>query len=61
MTSDELRRLLVAPEIVVVDLLDHGLEALRLAMLARLDEKLFLEVFAQPPKTKTTTQVARKR
>ncbi len=34
MTSDELRRLLVAPEIVVVDLLDHGLEALRLAMLA---------------------------
>ncbi len=30
-------------------------------MLARLDEKLFLEVFAQPPKTKTTTQVARKR
>jgi hypothetical protein len=34
MTVDELRRLLVAPEIVVVDLLRHALHALRLALLA---------------------------
>jgi hypothetical protein len=43
MTADELRRLLVAPELVVVDLLDHALEALRLAMLAEyplLDDEL---------------------
>lgn len=34
MTADELRSLLAAPEMVVVDLLDHCLDALRLAMLA---------------------------
>jgi hypothetical protein len=34
MTPDELRQLLVAPEMVVVDLLDHCLDAFRLAMLA---------------------------
>jgi hypothetical protein len=34
MTHDELRQLLAAPEMLVVDLLDHGLDALRLAMLA---------------------------
>jgi hypothetical protein len=43
MTVDQLRRLLVAPELVVVDLLDHSLEALRLAMVAEhplLDDEL---------------------
>ena len=34
MTPGQLRRLLVAPEIVVVDLVDHSLTALRLALLA---------------------------
>jgi hypothetical protein len=34
MTLSELRRLLVAPEIVVVDLVDHALSALRLALFA---------------------------
>jgi hypothetical protein len=34
MTTDELRRLLAAPEIVVVDLVDSSLSALRLALLA---------------------------
>lgn len=34
MTAEQLRRLLVAPEIVVVDLLGHALGALRLALLA---------------------------
>jgi len=34
MTPRQLRRLLVAPEIVVVDLVDHALTALRLALLA---------------------------
>ncbi len=34
MTSEELRQLLIAPEMVVVDLLDHCLDALRLALLA---------------------------
>ena len=34
MTADELRRLLAAPEIVVVDLVDSSLNALRLALLA---------------------------
>jgi len=34
MTVDELRQLFVAPEIIVVDLLEHCLDALRLAMLA---------------------------
>jgi hypothetical protein len=43
MTVEELRQLLVAPEMVVVDLLDHCLDALRLAMLAEhplLDDEL---------------------
>jgi hypothetical protein len=43
MTTDQLRHLLVAPEMVVVDLLDHCLDALRLAMLAEhplLDDQL---------------------
>ncbi len=43
MNADELRQLLVAPEMVVVDLLDHCLDALRLAMLAEhplLDDEL---------------------
>lgn len=43
MTVQELRRLLLAPEIVVVDLLDHALHALRLALLAQhplLDDSL---------------------
>jgi hypothetical protein len=43
MTADELRQLLIAPEMVVVDLLDHCLDALRLAMLAEhplLDDEL---------------------
>ena len=43
MTPSELHRLLVAPEMVVVDLLDHCLDALRLAMLAEhplLDDEL---------------------
>ncbi len=34
MTAEELRRLLAAPEIVVVDLVDSSLNALRLALLA---------------------------
>ena len=34
MTGDELGRLLAAPEIVVVDLVDAALRALRLALLA---------------------------
>ena len=34
MTADELHQLLVAPELVVVNLLDHCLDALRLALLA---------------------------
>ena len=34
MTAEQLRRLLVAPEIVVVDLVGHALAALRLALLA---------------------------
>ena len=34
MTPAQLRRLVVAPEIVVVDLADHALTALRLALLA---------------------------
>jgi hypothetical protein len=34
MTPDQLRRLLVAPELVVVDLAGHALAALRLALLA---------------------------
>jgi hypothetical protein len=34
MTAEQLRRLLVAPEIVVVDLVAHALTALRLALLA---------------------------
>jgi hypothetical protein len=34
MTADQLRRLLLAPEIVVVDLVGHALGALRLALLA---------------------------
>ena len=34
MTPDELRDLLAAPELVVVDLVDHTLTALRLALLA---------------------------
>jgi hypothetical protein len=34
MTADELHRLLIAPEIIVVDLLDSALSALRLALLA---------------------------
>lgn len=33
MTSDELRRLLIAPEIIVVDLTDAALAALRRAIL----------------------------
>jgi hypothetical protein len=43
MTADELHQLLVAPELVVVNLLDHCLDALRLAMLAEhplLDDEL---------------------
>jgi hypothetical protein len=34
MSPGALRRLLIAPEIVVVDLVDHALTALRLALLA---------------------------
>ncbi len=34
MTSDQLRRLLAAPELIVVDLTADALRALRLAMLA---------------------------
>jgi hypothetical protein len=34
MTPDELKRLIAAPEIVVVDLVEHALDALRLALLA---------------------------
>jgi hypothetical protein len=34
MTHDQLTRLIAAPEIVVVDLLDSALSALRLALLA---------------------------
>jgi hypothetical protein len=34
MTSEQLRQLLVAPEIVVVDLVAHALAALRLALIA---------------------------
>jgi hypothetical protein len=34
MTVDELHRLLLAPELVVIDLADHALRALRLALLA---------------------------
>ena len=34
MTSDRLARLIAAPEIIVVDLLDSALTALRLALLA---------------------------
>ena len=34
MTHDELRQLLVAPEMLVVDLLDHCLDALRIALVA---------------------------
>jgi hypothetical protein len=34
MTADELHSLLAAPELVVVDLVDHALSALRLALLA---------------------------
>ena len=34
MTVEELRRLLIAPEIIVVDLVDHALHALGLALLA---------------------------
>jgi hypothetical protein len=34
MSPDELKRLLAAPELVVVDLVDHTLHALRLALLA---------------------------
>jgi hypothetical protein len=34
MTPDELHALLAAPELVVVDLVDHTLTALRLALLA---------------------------
>jgi len=34
MTAEQLRRLLVAPEIVVVDLVGHAIGALRLALLA---------------------------
>jgi hypothetical protein len=34
MTPDELHKLLVAPELVVVNLVDHVLTALRLALLA---------------------------
>jgi hypothetical protein len=34
MTAEQLRRLLVAPELLVVDLVDHALDALRLALLA---------------------------
>jgi hypothetical protein len=43
MNADRLRRLIVAPEIVVVDLLLASLEALRLALLAEhplLDDEL---------------------
>ncbi len=34
MTSEQLRKLLFAPELIVVELTDHALRALRLAMLA---------------------------
>jgi hypothetical protein len=34
MTAPELSRLLAAPEIIVIDLLQHALDALRLALLA---------------------------
>ncbi len=34
MTPEQLRRLLVAPELIVLELTDHALRALRLAMLA---------------------------
>jgi hypothetical protein len=34
MTPAQLHRLLIAPEIIVVDLVDHALHALRLALLA---------------------------
>jgi hypothetical protein len=34
MTTDELKKLLAAPELVVVDLVDHTLHALTLALLA---------------------------
>jgi hypothetical protein len=34
MTTNELHRLLLAPELVVVDLVDHALRALGLALLA---------------------------
>jgi hypothetical protein len=46
MTHDELRQLLVAPEMVVVDLLGHCLDALRLAMLA--EHPLVLDELAAP-------------
>lgn len=34
MTAEQLRQLLVAPELVVIDLVDHALRALKLALLA---------------------------
>jgi uncharacterized protein YllA (UPF0747 family) len=36
MTPGQLHRLLIAPEIIVVDLVDHALRALGLALLAAL-------------------------
>jgi hypothetical protein len=50
MTTDDLRRLLAAPELVVVDLLVHALDTLRLALVAehpRLRDDL--DAFDDPP------------
>ncbi len=46
---------------VLMNLCDELLAVATERELPRLDEKLFLEVFAQPPKTKAATQTPRKR